>query len=78
MSRLKIFERKDFARVGRLGASGGGPSVSCLVYPKGLCAQTVDTLALKWCLFGYFGAKVSTTWVHGRSKHPTKTLVQPG
>ena len=33
--------------------------------PKGPCTQIVYTLALKWSLCRYIGAKVYTIWAHG-------------
>ena len=32
---------------------------------KGPCTQRVYTLAFKYSLYRYFGAKVYTVWVHG-------------
>ena len=39
------------------------------LYPKGPCTERVYTLALKWSLYGYIGAKVCTIWVHGPLGH---------
>ena len=54
------------ARTLPLGFSGLGFRVQGLgfSYPKGPCAQIAYFLALKYSLYGYFGAKVYTTWVH--------------
>ena len=41
-------------------------------FPKGPCTQIVYTLALKYSLYRYIGAKVYTIWVHG----PLRLMLQ--